>query len=328
MRHITAAAVALAAALWFVVHIVFRPYYLAADFSWPWAAARLLLEGRSPYGVALFPAIPLFGDPFFYPLPAALVALPLAPLPAMWAGAIWAGGSAALLALMLPRHLWPVLLSAPLWQAAYAGQWAPILAAGLLWAPASVLWVCKPSLGVALFLARPRWQAIVGGGALCLVGLALLPSWPLEWLGALRRSHHPIPLLTPAGLVLGPLLAALVWRRGLGDWRVRLLFGLCLVPQMVRVYDMLPALMVARTRREALILALASWAAHFVSYPLTDTAPELAAPALFLLGYALPILRLHLIDADERRPRRSGADRTGAARISARPPHLIGPRAG
>lgn len=298
---------------------------LAHDFSWPWQAARLLLAGRSPYGVALFPSIPAWGDPFFYPLPAALVALPLAPLPALWAGAVFVGLSAGLLAYGLGER-WPLLLSAPAVVGALAGQWPPLLTAGLLLSPLAVLWVCKPSLGAVLFLARPSWWAALGGAALCLLGLALLPAWPLEWLQALRRSHHPVPLLTPAGLVLAPLLALLVRRRGLADWRVRLLLGLCLVPQMTRVYDMLPALLVARSRREALLLALASWAAHLVSYPLLDTAPGLATALLFALGYAPPLLGCYLVDPDPRGVRAGRADRAGGAQSGFHaPPHLVRP---
>jgi len=322
MKAITTAAVALAAACLFI-GFVLTSSALAHDFSWPWQAARLLLEGRTPYGVQLFPSIPAWGDPFFYPLPAALVALPLAGLPAPLAGAVFVGLSVGLLAYHLPRHLWPILLSAPVVVSVMAGQWAPLLAAGLVYAPASALWVCKPSLGAALFLARPSRWPILGGAALCLVGLALLPSWPVEWLAVLRRSHHPIPLLTPAGLVLAPLLALLLWRRGLADWRVRLLLGLCLVPQMVRVYDQAPALTVAETRRGALVLALASWAAHLASYPLTDAAPALAPTVLFALGYGPPLLlalRSDFVHADPGRVGAGRADRAGGAHAGVHAP--------
>lgn len=288
MKIASAAAVALAAACLFIGSVL-TSSALAHDFSWPWQAARLLMEGRTPYGAVLFPALgPAFDDPFFYPLPAALLAVPLAPLPALWAGAVFVGGSVALLWWYLPPHLRPILLSAPCIVAVRGGQWAPLLVAGLFCAPAALAWACKPTLGLALWLTRPSWRTAAIVAAFVGVSLAVRPTWPAEWLSALHGStHHPIPLLSPAGAVLGPLMGLVVWRGGLRSERGRLAIGLCCVPQMVWFYDQLPALLVARTTRQAWALAAWSWVVYAaVSALMAREWYALGTAALFVGTYA------------------------------------------
>src|SRR5690348_11279627 len=90
--------------------------YQAHDFTWPWHAARMVWQGESPYMGFSLSGGAAFADPFFYPLPAALIALPFAPLPAELAGALWSGIGAGLLCYAVLKkapHLWPLLISAP-----------------------------------------------------------------------------------------------------------------------------------------------------------------------------------------------------------------------
>ena len=115
------------------------PQFVAKDFTYPWRAARALLAGLDPY-VAIQPTGPYpYESRFPYPLPAALVAVPLAWLQAAVAGAVFFGLSAAALtwALLADRgggglgRLW-MLASAPFGMALALGQWSPLLVAGAL----------------------------------------------------------------------------------------------------------------------------------------------------------------------------------------------------
>lgn len=237
-----------------------RGWY-AHDFTWPWAAARLLLSGADPYTLHLNDAV-AWRDPFYYPLPAALLAVPLASLSAEAAGALWAAlGAAVLTAGVLRRapHLWPVLLSAPALIGVRNAQWAPLLVgAALLYPPLLGLAAAKPTLGLVLWLHRPSWRAAPLGLALLALAWWARPDWLAGWLASAAHAPHAVPLLQPGGWLLG--LALLRWR----DPRARLLLGLALVPQILYFYDQLPLGLVASTRRQALALALLSWLAYAV----------------------------------------------------------------
>src|SRR5438067_2059985 len=94
----------------------------AADFTWAWRGARLLIAGQNPYtdpALSRANSYP-YDAPLYYPLPAVLLALPFAPLPPELAGAAFIGISAGLLAIGLTRDgYWrlTVFLSAPFWVA-------------------------------------------------------------------------------------------------------------------------------------------------------------------------------------------------------------------
>src|SRR5688500_10145207 len=77
--------------------MVSHPQHLAKDFSYPWRAARALLAGDNPYEVMRAVGEYPFNAGLLYPLPAALVATPFAPLRPEIAGALFVGLSAALL---------------------------------------------------------------------------------------------------------------------------------------------------------------------------------------------------------------------------------------
>jgi len=113
--------------------------------------------------------------------------------------------------------------------------------------------VCKPNLGLALAFARPTRAAIYGGAALLVGSLVLDPAWPTKWIANLRTMEgHPPPLFTLAGAVL--LAAVLRWRRE----DARVVLGMATVPQLPMFADQLPLMLVARTRVEAMLLALLS----------------------------------------------------------------------
>lgn len=235
--------------------------YYAHDFTWPWTAARLLLAGGDPYGLHLSSAA-AWRDPFYYPLPAALLAVPLAWCDAETAGALWAAlGAAVLTAGVLRRapHLWPLLLSAPAVIGVRNAQWAPLLVgAALLWPPLLGLAAAKPTLGLALWLRRPSWRALPLGLVLLAASFLAAPGWLDGWRQAAHSAPHAIPLLQPGGWLLA--LAAL----RLGSPRARLLLALACCPQILYFYDQLPLLLCAGSRGRCAALALLSWLAYAV----------------------------------------------------------------
>jgi hypothetical protein len=238
---------------------------LGGDFTYPWLAARSLLHGSNPYH-GLDHAGLKYGE-FFYPLPTALIVLPVA-----WindpqiAGSILMALAGAWLAFVLTRRAWwPLLLfvSAPAFAAATNTQWALFVMAASMTVPAIGLVIAKPNLGLALIAMqcerRAFISAVTGGGILLLVSLVILPTWPMDWLHELRTSptaalYHP-PILTASGCVVA--LAGFRWR----DPRARLLLVMACVPQTGLFYDQGPLLLLAASRTELLALSLCTVAA-------------------------------------------------------------------
>lgn len=274
------------------------PY--ASDFSWPWLGAVYLLAGRDPYTVVpfLIPAVPsaMWNVPLFYPLPAVLLAVPLAWLSAPVAQAVFVGCSVALLAYVLHdrAHLLPLLASAPLWWSVVNGQWSPlILAAALLSSSlGGVLLACKPSLGLALILARLDWpKARVLALTLVASGVAL-PLWWLGWLANMRLSHHvSLWSLFPLSVLLCVVLVP-----GWQDWRCRLLALLVFLPHAPGMYELLPLVAVGRTKAQTSLLVVCSWLA-FVPWFLRYNGVHFADMGVYpfrdqmmyeLLGFFIP----------------------------------------
>jgi hypothetical protein len=256
-RILTALIIGLASAglCWYLLPSQLFP---AGDLSWPLNGARALLAGNNPYHAMVAPVPEIDSDPLLYPLPAVLLVLPLAPLPDSVALILFAGISGALLAFALMRDGFKgliVLLGVPFLYAIYYGQWSPLLCAAVLLPVLSVVFAAKPTLGAALWLARPSRLGLALGAAVLLVSLAVLPSWPLDWIANVRRSSHHLPplLLLPIGPLL--LLALLRWR----EERARLLLLMACVPQIFWFYDALPLALVARSGRERLLLVCCSW---------------------------------------------------------------------
>jgi hypothetical protein len=237
------------------------PRVRAGDFQRSLRDARDLLAGRDPYGYEPNAyAIP-------YPLPAGLVAMPLARMPDVAAGSIFFGLSTMLLAFGILRsgEHWrlAMLLS---WSFVYAllwVQWTPLIC--VLWflpAVAAVVLV-KPQIALPVLLAgdfrrrlleQREWKWLVAPALLLLVSLCLYPSWPLVWYKQLGSYQGIVPPVL--SLPLGPvvLLSLIAWQ----DRRAWLLVVLAMMPQRM-VYDQLPILLVANSRRQLWILIAASW---------------------------------------------------------------------
>lgn len=271
-----------------------HPQHLAKDFSYPWRAARALLAGDNPYeairAVGEYP----FNAEFFYPLPAALVAVPFSQLRPEIAGALFIGISSALLGWAILRdcpHRLPLFISAPFVQAAILGQWSPLLTAAALMPTLQFLAAAKPTVGLAAWLYQPSKRGIVGGLILVAVSFLVLPGWLGDWSDAVASTgRYRGPATTLLGCFL--LLGLLRWRRREG----RLFVAMSLVPQLPVFYDSLILWLVPTTLWRSLALSAASWVGYLAWYP-SRASPmqnEIAFPFLVFTIY-LPALILLLL---------------------------------
>lgn len=269
---------------------VHRP--LHSDFGQVWFAARAVLHGINPY--------PLIGPglafewqaPFFYPLPAALIGLPLAPLPEFVATALFAGLGLGLFAWALTEHgygtLW-ALVSVCTYQCVEIAQWAPWLAGAYAIGPLSVLLIGKPTVGLAIFAARPSRWAIIGGVGLIVLAFVLQPGWYPEWRHALTRASvgagSAFPYTAPIAFRGGALalLALLRWRRP----EARLLAVLACVPQTTLPYEGLLLFLIPRGWRQALTLAVLSWGMVFFTRATLD--PHGLTNTVLAYGETMPL---------------------------------------
>lgn len=236
----------------------------ARDFDQVRYAAHAMLAGRNPYA-EIGPGLPFdWNAYFYYPLSAVIAVFPITMLARTAAVCAFAGLSgAAFVYAATRRSLAPavVITSASAAMAAETAQWSPLLGAafGLPWL--GIFLNAKPTIGLAVFIARPTRIAIVGGLVLAAIALAIQPDWPAEWLAAI---HHT-SLLTPGGtLYAAPiatlggafaLLALLRWRRP----EARLLLALACVPQTTLLYETVPLFLIPTTIVEGGILWLGSW---------------------------------------------------------------------
>lgn len=253
----------LAAALtWYCGRLV--PGWAGGDFTWVWRAARVLaFDHQDPYRVIQATGRYPFSSPLYYPLPAVVVALPLASLGPAAAAATFVGVSTGLLVLALSRTQralathWPLFVSAAFFNVCWSAQWSPLLIAATLLPGLGWLWAVKPTIGLALWVSRPSLRTLAAGLLAYAVCSAIWPQWLPQWIGAMRQpqGHRPPALATIVGPLL--LLAVLRWRRP----EARLLLALALVPQTNYFYEQLPLWLVAATPAEGLLLALTSWAA-------------------------------------------------------------------
>jgi hypothetical protein len=101
--------------------------------------------------------------------------------------------------------------------------------------------------------SRTAFQyAFVGGLALLAIGVALVPTWIQSWIAVVARySAEVTPVITWPGGVFA-LLALLRWRRA-EAW---LVVAMTIVPLTPGWYEVLPLLLIPRTKRECQILSL------------------------------------------------------------------------
>jgi hypothetical protein len=182
-----------------------------------------------------------------------LVAFPFSFLPLALARPAFMGVGAALLAWGLTRRAyWPLIMlaSGQFFWALQSVQWTPLFAAAVLVPALQPLWSLKPTTGLALFAGYPNWRTVVGGLVLLAAAFAVWPNWLEGWLTAAARAPHRPAIFHPGGFIL--LLALLRWRLP----EARQLAVLACVPTSPHLYEGLPLLLAARSRRELLVLAL------------------------------------------------------------------------
>jgi hypothetical protein len=273
------------------------PQHLAKDFTWPWRAARVLLEGHNPYEVIQATGPYPFNVGLFYPLTAAIATTPFAPLSPALAGTIFFGLSAALLAFGLTASRegtarLPVFASAPFCMAAVLCQWSPIITAAALLPALQFLATTKPNLGLVAWLYRPSVKGAMAAALFILLSLVLMPSWPLDWRQALTAApRYKGPLFR--GLIGLILLAGVIrWRRREG----RLFLAMAVTPQLSLFYDQLPLWLVPNTAWRSFALSALSWVAWSQWYPsrALRTSVAIAEPWVFWLIY-VPALALLLL---------------------------------
>jgi hypothetical protein len=246
----------------------------ASDFTWYWRAGRAMLARESPYRVINATGPYPYNEGFLYPLPAALIAAPFATL-AMWPAMVgFCATLAGCLAFILTRDgFWrlPILMSFPMVWCAQSGQLAPLGVAAAMAPMLGGFAIAKPTLAIAAFAYAPRKRFIVSAAIMLGITLVVAPTWPNEYVAELRvrtAANYHIPLLILPGPLL--LLAALRWRRP----EARLLLAMACVPQTMLFYDQLPLLLIARTFRQSLVLALGSYLPIVAIYVLPRPADD------------------------------------------------------
>lgn len=236
------------------------------DFDQVWFAANSLMAGRNPYA-EIGPGLRFdWPAPLYYPLTAAVAVMPLAAIARSVAAVLFAAiASGVFVWAATKRSIAPavVITSASAALAAETVQWSPLLGAAYGIPCLGVLLSAKPTIGLAIWVARPSRIAAIGAIALTALSLAFLPSWPMDWLEALRHTSLATaggtPYFAPIRSAGGAFaaLAVLRWRRP----EARLVLALACVPQTPLLYETVPLFLVAVTITEGGVLWLGSWIA-------------------------------------------------------------------
>ena len=240
------------------------------DFGQVWFAARSLLRDVDPYPL-VGPGLTFQWDsPLVYPLTAALLAIPFTPFPEPVASMLFAALGGAVFAWVLMAYGYGPLFgffSLSMREASAAAQWSPIISACFVLAPLSFILIAKPTIGVALFVARPSWWAVAGGVILLTAAYLVQPTWIADWMGAVERYREMgAPNAPYRAIVSFPggalaLLCLLRWRRP----EARLIAALVCVPITPMLYETLPLFLIPRTFWEAATLVGLSYAQHHVT---------------------------------------------------------------
>jgi hypothetical protein len=224
----------------------------SSDLMQVWIAARAWLHGDNPYTAVR--AWQQWPYPLLYPFPAVLILTPLTVLPAAVADSMFIGASTSLLAWAITREqvLSPnlvVFVSAPFLYAIALVQWSPLLTGAALTPLLGFLLVCKPTIGLALFCAFPRWKTGIGSGLLLALSVSVWPHWINEWRSAIAEAPNAIAPVTLWG---GPLMLLVLirWRRP----ESRLLAALACIPHTTLAYEAVPLFLVPRTWAETWIV--------------------------------------------------------------------------
>jgi hypothetical protein len=219
----------------------------AADFRWALHLAQRLLARQNPYDTPLEQ----------YPLPAALFALPFVRLQPETAAALFYGLSSAALAFGLTRHSYRglmIFLAYPYWAGMLAVQWSPVIAASAFFPVLLPLTMAKPQIGLPVFLTHASRRGVALSVIVGALTLAIMPKWPLIWMGQLGHYEHFIPLL----VLPGPLLLLALFRYRDRD-AILLLLAACMPQRWF--FDAFILWLIPKSRREIVWTVFFSWGA-------------------------------------------------------------------
>src|SRR4051812_35255130 len=173
----------------------------ASDLAPIWASARAWLDHQDPYD-AVGPGRTFDTSfPQIYPMTAIVTVTPLALIPLRWSEALFVGLGFGLFtwAATTKRLLTPAvvaLVSLGALMAIQTSQWSLLLTGAALVPGFGWLLVAKPTVGLALFAAFPRWKTAIGCGVFLLLATLLWPAWITEWRATLASAPHVIPPVT------------------------------------------------------------------------------------------------------------------------------------
>lgn len=238
----------------------------AVDVFWSTQAATDLLHGQDPYRhTPNATRIP-------YPLPAALVVIPLTVFPREWQAALFIFTITSMLVFVMIRDgaYWRliILLSPSFFSTVAHTQWSLLLLILAYMPTATILTgmaAIKPHMALPVICSQGiTTRKILVPSVLVLCSLIIMPAWPWIWLSQLGTYRGFIPALTAP---LGPLLLLLFLQWP--DKRSQYLSLLALMPQYPLFYDQLLVYYCATNARSTAGLVVAGWIALFVSvqYP-------------------------------------------------------------
>ena len=250
-----------------------QPQPQPSDLGQVWAGSRALLHGGNPYEVVGPGRAFEWPFPLLYPLTAMLTLLPIAWMPLSWVDPIFVGlGFGLFTWAVTAERLAPpalvALVSLPALMTLQTSQWSLLLTGAALVPSLGFLLVAKPTIGLALFAAFPRWKTAIGCALLLIISLVIWPGWIADWRATFASAPHVVaPITRPGGALL--LLALLKWKRA----DARLLLALACVPHTTVPYETIPLFLIPQTWRQAWTLwalAILAYVAQWWSGPYTS----------------------------------------------------------
>jgi hypothetical protein len=267
-RRILVAGVLAALGCIYFAHVEHTQLPYTADLDDQLYGARFLLEGRNPYALIGRGRAVQWRWGLSYPAPTLVALVPLARLSLPTARLVFVGITSFLFlyALGCLRGAWRFLavLSKPYQASLLQVQWGFLFAAAWVLPAVAALAIVKPNIGVAVVCARLKspWliAALAGGTVLLIASVALLPTWPRDWVTSLGMDPtRRFALSRPGGFLL--VLAALKWRRP----EARLLLALSIIPQTLGQYDALLLFFIPDRASECIALVALSHFAYLMN---------------------------------------------------------------
>jgi hypothetical protein len=238
------------------------PQSQPSDLGQVWAGSRALLHGQNPYE-AVGPGRSFnWPFPLLYPLTAMMALIPFAWMPLQWTDPLFVAVGFGLFtwAVTKERVASPALValvSLPALMTLQTSQWSLLLTGAALMPWFGWLLIAKPTIGLALFAAFPRWKTAIGCALFLIISFIVWPGWIGEWRATFASAPHVVaPITRPGGALV--LLAVLKWKRP----EARLLLALACVPHTTVPYETIPLFLIAQTWLQAWTL----WALTLLAF--------------------------------------------------------------